>query len=285
MTDEQDPFADELDNPAIEAGEPMDVHAGAAAPGDTIAEPEPAEAFETIEYDGRQYQVPAALKGGFLMQADYTRKTQELAEQRRGLEDVASHVRQQAQVSEEEITSRAALVALDTALEQYAHVDWDQLAANDPTGAQQHWMRYQTLKEQRGQIAEDLHHRQGWRTQMAQQETARRFEETQDFARRHIKGWSPELDLQIIEFARSKGATDQNLRDAMSPLVYNLLYLARIGEQALNKTTAPKASAGRAVRPLSLVGGRSSPSAGKSLADMSMEEYAEHRAAQMRRGR
>lgn len=285
MTDEQDPFADELNSPAIEAEEPMDIDAEAAALAGQAEQTEQAQEFETIEFDGKQYQVPAALKGGFLMQADYTRKTQELAEQRRGLEDVASHVRQQAQASEEEITSRAALVALDTALEQYAQLDWNQLAANDPSGAQHHWMRYQTLKEQRGQLAEDLHHRQGWRAQMAQQETARRFEETQDFARRHIKGWSPELDLQIIEFARSKGATDQNLRDAMSPLVYNLLHLARIGEQALNKTTAPKASTARTARPLSMVGGRSSPSAGKSLHDMSMEEYAEHRTAQMRRGR
>ncbi|MGI6854468.1 hypothetical protein [Mesorhizobium sp. 1B3] len=281
MTDEQYPFADELEAPAIEADEPIE-------PGlenHQEEQAEPVEEFEVIEFDGKQYQVPAALKGGFLMQADYTRKTQELAEQRRGLEDVASHIRQQAQAGDEEITSRAALVALDTALEQYAQLDWNQLAANDPSGAQQHWMRYQTLKEQRGQLAEDLHHRQGWRTQMAQQETARRFEETQDFARRHIKGWSPELDLQIIEFARSKGATDQNLRDAMSPLVYNLLHLARIGEQALNKATAPKALTARTARPLSMVGGRSSPSAGKSLHDMSMEEYAEHRTSQMRRGR
>lgn len=274
MTDEQYPIADELELPAIEAEEPVD-------PGVEYAEQaEPAEAFETIEFDGKQYQVPAALKGGFLMQADYTRKTQELAEQRRGLEDVASHIRQQAQASDDEITSRAALVALDAALEQYGQVDWERLAADDPSAAQQHWMRYQTMKEQRGQIVGDLHSRQGWRAQEAQQETVRRFEETQDFARRHIKGWSPELDLQIIEFARSKGATDQNLRDAMSPLVYNLLHLARIGEQALARTTAPRTSS--AARPLSLVGGRSNPSAGKSLADMSMEEYAEYRSRSAR---
>lgn len=273
MTDEQYPVADELELPAIEADGPFDPgveHAEAA-------QAEPAEAFEIIEYDGRQYQVPAELKGGFLMQADYTRKTQELAEQRRGLEDVASHIRQQAQASDDEMASRAALVALDTALEQYGQVDWNQLAADDPTGAQQHWMRYQTMKEQRGQVAEDLYHRQGWRAQEAQQETVRRFEETRDFARRHIQGWSPELDLQIIEFARSKGATDQNLRDAMSPLVYNLLHLARIGEQALNRTVAPRNAPGQAARPLTLVGGRSNPAAGKSLADMSMEEYAEYR--------
>lgn len=278
MTDEQYPIADELEHPAIGAEEPID-------PSVEYAEEEqaePAEAFETIEFDGKQYQVPAALKGGFLMQADYTRKTQELAEQRRGLEDVASHIRQHARASDDEITSRAALVALDTALEQYGQVDWERLAADDASAAQQHWMRYQTLKEQRGQIVDDLYHRQGWRAQEAQQETVRRFEETQDFARRHIKGWSPDLDLQIIEFARSKGATDQNLRDAMSPLVYNLLHLARIGEQALARTTAPRTSSAAAARPLSLVGGRSNPAAGKSLADMSMEEYAEYRSRSAR---
>jgi hypothetical protein len=50
-------------------------------------QPEPAaplDDFEEIEYgEGQKYAVPKALKGAFLMQADYTRKTQELAEQRR----------------------------------------------------------------------------------------------------------------------------------------------------------------------------------------------------------
>ena len=40
------------------------------------------DTFE-LEVDGQVHTVPAALKGAFLRQADYTRKTQELADHRR----------------------------------------------------------------------------------------------------------------------------------------------------------------------------------------------------------
>jgi hypothetical protein len=46
---------------------------------------DPAEDGEEIEHEGRKYLVPKALKPLLLMQADYTRKTQEVAEQRRAV--------------------------------------------------------------------------------------------------------------------------------------------------------------------------------------------------------
>src|SRR5690242_17210740 len=44
------------------------------------------EALIDIEHDGRAYKIPAELKNAFLRNADYTRKTQALAESRRELE-------------------------------------------------------------------------------------------------------------------------------------------------------------------------------------------------------
>jgi hypothetical protein len=42
---------------------------------------------EEIDFNGEKHRIPKALKGAFLMQADYTRKTQEIAERGRSLED------------------------------------------------------------------------------------------------------------------------------------------------------------------------------------------------------
>lgn len=290
MNDDQTPIAEELET-AIEAEEPVDVNALEAAETEATeteptAQEEPAEELETIELDGKQYQIPAALKGGFLMQQDYTRKTQELAEQRRGLEEMSNNLRQQTQASQEEMQSRATLVALDTALEHFAQTNWDQFMSQDPIEANRQWMRYQQLKEQRGQIANDLQQRHFQRTHEAKQDTAKRFAETQEFAKKNIKGWSPELETQVLEFARSQGATDDNIRDAMSPMVFKLLYLARIGNESLSKaTTVPKVPAAQPAKPLSTVGGKSNPGSGKSIADMDMDEYVAHRQAQMAKGR
>lgn len=245
---------------------------GDPAEGDDGGEPEPEE-FDMIEFEGKQYQVPKALKAGFMMQADYTRKTQDIAARGRELEERATAIAQQAQASEQEMAARASLIGIDQQLQQYSQVNWDQLEQEDPMGAQQHWRRYQMLTNQRQQVVQDLAARQYQRTQEAQQDLAKRIEETQTFAKQNIKGWTPELDSQIIEFAKSKGATEPALKDAMSPLVYEMLYLARIGEQVLSRQASPKPKQ-QAATPLKTVAAKTNAPVRKSLSEMSMEEYA-----------
>ena len=83
------------------------------------------DVFE-VELDGEVHSLPAALKGAFLRQADYTRKTQELAEHRRALEAerraLGDHARAQAGVSRE----RLQLASLDDQIEEFQGVDWDE---------------------------------------------------------------------------------------------------------------------------------------------------------------
>jgi hypothetical protein len=128
MADEQETIAQEpaVEQPAIvEQEEPVKVEDESLAEPEAEqapeegAEPQPgeeAEELETVDYDGKQYQVPKALKAGIMMQADYTRKTQEVAEQRRELESRSQQIAQQAQASEEELTARATLIGINQSL-------------------------------------------------------------------------------------------------------------------------------------------------------------------------
>jgi hypothetical protein len=230
-------------------------------PGQQEKQEEPEE-FDTIEHDGKQYQIPKALKPGFMMHADYTHKTMALADQRREIDAMRERVVEQTRESNEELWLRAELVKNVAILKEYENIDWRQLQASDPVGAPNKWMEYQALER----IA-NLQHAH-------KEEVAKRFAETEKFAQAKIKGWTPELDKQIIEFAKSKGATDANLLDAMSPLVYELLHLARIGEQTLKAPVATKPQATTTTaKPLSMVGAKGNPSAGKTIADMDMDEY------------
>src|SRR5215216_3195421 len=45
-----------------------------------------ADEFEDVDFAGKQYRLPKELKSALMMQADYTRKTQDVAEQRKALE-------------------------------------------------------------------------------------------------------------------------------------------------------------------------------------------------------
>ena len=92
------------------------------------------ETFD-LELDGEVHTLPAALKGAVLRQADYTRKTQELAEHRRALEVERQALDERAGAHEGASRDRLRLAALDQQLEDFQGVDWEAYAAEDPDGA------------------------------------------------------------------------------------------------------------------------------------------------------
>jgi hypothetical protein len=280
MDGEQEPIA-EAETPIGEQ-EPNEPETPDTEQVDGEELPEPEEDLEEFDWNGKKIKGPKGLKDGVLMHGDYTRKTQEVAATRKELDERAQQLNQQFQASNEELTARGHLSVLKSQMAEYANVNWNQLSAEDPIGAQQHWMRFQTMKDQAAAIDAELNNRQTQRSQQAQQETAKRFEQTQEWAKKNLKGWTPETDSQVVEWAKSKGATNQNLLDAMSPMVYEMLYLARLGEQALTKKpAAPKPAP--LVEPLKVVAAKANPPARKSLADMDMDEYVAARRKQQGR--
>lgn len=238
--------------------------------------------YAEIERNGKRWQVPKELEGEFMMQADYTKKTQNVSAKERELEARAAQIAQQAQFAEEEMTERATLVNVKSQLEQYAQVNWDALENEDPMSAQRHWRNYQTLKDQHAQLAGNLQQRQEFRTREAQQEAAKRIEETRNFAQKEIPGWSPEMDGKILEFTQSMGIDKTALQQTMNPQVYKILHHAWIGYQALQKQAAPpKASAQPAAQPLTKITARANPPVTGLDDRLSAEEWMKRRNAQL----
>src|SRR5688500_2430522 len=128
-----------------------ETEATAASDENPPAEPhDPHAELDEIEHEGATYQVPKALKGAFLMQADYTRKTQEVAALRKEVEAERAAFRE---AGEEEIGARARLVSLDDQIARFAKVDWDALENAAPLEAQKGWRHYQQLQQARGEAA------------------------------------------------------------------------------------------------------------------------------------
>lgn len=237
---------------------------------EAAAEPDVVE----IELNGKKYSVPAELKDGYLMQADYTRKTQEVADIRKIVEAQKAEAETFYNVSQEVLEARAALMNVDGQLKRYQDLDWRALENEDPMSAMSAWREFQQLKEARGNIGGFLDRQQNERSVKAQQETAKRLRETREFAETKIPGWSNDIDAKITEFAESKGFTRETLLNAYSPPVYEVLYLAWLGNQSLQKQqTAPRVQA-TPVQPLRTVSAKSSPAVTKNPAEMSMDEYA-----------
>ena len=287
MDGEQESIAEvEQEAPAIEtemeADEPVNLDAGdepEVEEDDLQAEDDDSEEFD---WNGKKVRGPKGLKDGVLMHADYTRKTQETSALRKELDERSQRLDQQFQASEEYLDARADLRVVTKELERFKEYDWAQYQQhrlNDPLSADEAWNYAQHLRNQKGQLEASIQQHEGRRTDEAQRATAKRMQETHEHVKANLKGWTPDTDKQVIDFAMSKGITQDELRNTMDPRIYEMIYLARIGQQVLNKPAPKPAPTAKPTEPLRVVNGRSTPAGRKSLGEMSMDEYAEARKA------
>jgi len=269
---QHEPDTDEQEVEAEASGDQPDDDAEADV-SEIEGEGSPAE-FAEIEFNGKKYHVPAELKDGFLMQADYTRKRQADAEFARGLEAKAREIDALRNVAQEELNARATMMGINQRLQQYQHADWNALFDEDPTGAQKHWIEYQQLEKQAGQVGQYLQNAEARRTEAAQHDTAKRIQETRAFAEKEIPNWSEEIDARITQFAMTDlGFTSDTLADATSPAVYRTLYLAWVGAQAMQNGAGRKPAQPQTIMPLKTVSAKSSGTSTRDPSEMSMEEY------------
>lgn len=280
IAEEQAVPANQTQVPQVEGNEPDPLEVEVDEDGSEV-EVEEGEGVEPelemteIEWNGKKHRIPAELKDGFLMQSDYTRKTQEVAEMRKTYESKMEEAVKHYQTSEQVLEAKAYMLNVDTQLKQYENVNWQQVANEDPMGAQQAYMHFQQLKEERGKVASYLDQENQQRTARAEQDIANRLQETRQFAEKNIPGWTPEVDVKVVDFATKElGFEVEQLRAAVNPNIYRALHLAWLGAQSLQKqNVAPKPNAPQ-TKPLTTVSAKSNPATRISPAQMSVEQMA-----------
>lgn len=273
------------DNDALSADEPV-----RAAPGEDPelrASAEEADGDDTcqIEHEGQVYEVPVALRGAFLRQADYTRKTQELAEHRRALLTERQAVAAQAQAGEGALADRAHLAALDQQVESFAGVDWEGLAHADPHRAQALWAQFQQTQALRQQYAYALSHHEARGQLQAAQEAAAKMAETGRTLQQEIEGWSPEVAAKLVDYAKAFGVTHEELTQMADPRLWKVLHKAYQADRANQEEGAANAAAkAQAVRPAVLVSG-SAAGGGGVRDELATKEWMQRRNDIVRKGR
>jgi len=262
--------ADDLASASAEAPEASE----AGGPDDTF----------DLEVDGQVHTLPAALKGAFLRQADYTRKTQELAEHRRALvverQTAAAQIQAAGQASHDQVR----LAALDHQLSEFGGVDWQAYAAQDPHGAQALWGRFQAMAQARDGLARALAHHAERGELRAAREAAEKMAETGRALHQEIDGWSPEVAAKLVDYARAFGVTNEELAQMADPRLWKLLHKAYHADQASRGEGASSAAVlAQAVRPAVLVSG--SAAGGSGVRDeLGTKEWMKRRNEIVRKG-
>jgi hypothetical protein len=197
-----------------------------------------------VEVDGEEITVEE-LKASNLRQRDYTRKTQELAEQRKALEAKESDIeRERAQYAQ-------MLPALQQRLEQKEQEpDWDTLYDTDPkmaAKAERQWRKQQ--EEREAQIAAVQSEQQ--RLQKLQQDKAQQMQEQYVTQQREmlpeiIPEWrdskiAAQEATQIRDFLLGEGFTEQDISGLANATLVKLARKAMLYDRGETRVTEAKA--------------------------------------------
>lgn len=209
----------------------------AGGPDTQTESPETDDQTVEVDYEGAKYRVPAAVKDAILRQADYTRKTQEVATQRAAVEQERQAVQRLQQEAQANIGQYAALQQIDAQLANLQRLDWNKLAADDP------WQHLQM----RQQWTEMLHARQGVIQQLEhtrQQNMAAQARALADAMRqghevlaKEVPDWGPELQKALLGAAQNVGYRPEEMAMVSDPRAVKLLHKAYLYDQLQQQKT------------------------------------------------
>ena len=191
----------------------------------------------TVKIDGKDTEVTEdELLSGYSRQADYTRKSQVLAEQRKKMDEelaATQQERQQYQSQLEQFNLQA-----DSKLEEFKSVDWTKLKEEDPMEYALKRDQYRELQENKRLVAEEQQNlaqkqqaemQTKWNEELARQQEvmAQRLPEWND----PEKG--PKLKQNIKSFAMKKGFTEQEVDSLIDARSVDVLHKAMLYENLL----------------------------------------------------
>lgn len=261
-----------LDEPAV----PNDDPEGLLSEGDS--EEVTQEELDEIEHEGEKFKIPKKLKDAFLRQADYTQKTQQVAEQRRAIEVEREQFSNIQRVHQQHLQEIATVTAIDNQLSQFREVNWQGLSDQDPVQAQKLFFQFNQLQTQRGQLVAQIQQKQAQALNEQQQSVAKQIQEGQAELQRDIKGWSPEIQAKLLSYGKEVGFKENELQGITDPRSVKLLHKAFMYDQLVKKQqTKPAPQEANVVSKV----GASSGAVQKSPDKMTDAEFAQWRKRQI----
>ena len=255
------------------------------------------DGLEEVEWeDGQKYKIPKVLSPALLRHADYTKKTQEIAEQRRAHEAETAKHKQSVQSFAAEQKRRedtfkdvTEMMRIDFHVEnltaqiaQYDKLDWDRLQQEQPDQVNAYWRKREMLKEQRAELQGKHSTKQreiNDRWESASREAAEQAKLSQANAHevlsKAIPKWSPETSKQITDYTvKNFGYSVKELSDVTDPRHVVIMHYARLGKMAEKNLRNPASAAPGKQTPLTTVPGKiSSKSSSGPRDDMTADEW------------
>jgi hypothetical protein len=220
---------------------------------------EEAPESEEIEFEGKAYKVPKELKDAFLRQADYTRKTQEVAETRKTVEDRAQFLEAKEALLNHAYQEATELRAIQMQLEQFDALDWSRLAEADMQQAYKLDLQRQELRKQLQTKEQAINAKVQQIQQAVELHKQKQLELGRAELQRRVGTLRPEDAQATWRQGLSLGFTESELASIADARIMHALYLAAKYQSVQGgKTIATKkAESAKPMKPVS----RSAPQA------------------------
>lgn len=219
----------------------------------------PLEQLEAVELevtikgdDGKDVtqKLPVSeLKKGYMRQADYQRKTAEVARQR---EEVGKNIRQGVESERTQYAQtlqQLQQVVIDSVAPELKNVDWNHLAQNDTY----EYVRLRNRADQVSQVLSQVQAKQKEVTQKAQAEQQAAMREqaikSRETLEADIPGFNDQLYQTLLESAKSVGYRPEEAATWVDARAIKLLHKAHLYDQMKAQKTPPPAEKKVAIPP------------------------------------
>ncbi len=205
-------------------------------------EAESEEELAEVEYAGSRYKVPKALEPAILQQADYTRKTQELARQREALDKSQDNVNLMLMENEFHQAVQQDLhnvKVLDNYIKSLKAQNFNDMSAED--GFRQ-WMLIQQANEQRDALNQSVEAKRTEFQTKFQSSISEAKAKTHELLSKAINGYTADSFKAARDYGKNKGFADSVLDSIETdPRAAAVLFKAmRFDELQANKVASVK---------------------------------------------
>ena len=235
----------------------------------------------TVKVDGKDVEVTLEeLQAGYSRQADYTRKSQVLAEQRKQMDDELSATQQERQRYSHALEQLGD--STDFEINQFKDVDWNKLKADDPMAYIQQKDALRDLQDSKNKINAEKQKIQEQQENEYKTNMLKHRDEQIKLLSERLPDWTdptkgPKLKQDIKSFALAKGFTEQEINMLIDARSIEVLNNAMKYENLLNAKIAKKK-----VKTVPKV---TKPGAGVSKAEKDTEKVKQQRAKLKRTGK
>jgi hypothetical protein len=180
-------------------------------PEQTAPESETQPEFAEVEYEGKAYQVPPEIKDALLRQSDYTKKTTEVSERQRAIEQKELQLkaveaeRKFHETVKDDITQ---IQKIDFQIEQWKSVDVTGMSSEELWKISR---QVDQLKEKRAELSNGINTKWNGHQQQQSELLQQARSKAEEYVAKAVKGWGPELQKALTEYGVSEGYSSAEL--------------------------------------------------------------------------